>query len=152
MMDAEEILSCAIIGVDVVIAELNRVRARIFVDRGDGNSRVTIRWTAPNRPPQLTVIEPTTTPQQARSEVRHRLMMLGLLTTGTDRRNVWGWHSDDPPLSPRPPLSPLQAAIDEIAHRVAQLSPFGRNPSAFASARSEIVAELRRLARTGASR
>ena len=68
------------------------------------------------------------------------------LTDGTGH-GIRSWSSSDPPLSPSPPLSPLQIAIDEIASRVAQLSLFGRDPSKFASARSEIVAELRRLAR-----
>ena len=62
----------------------------------------------------------------------------------------WGapsWNSDAPPLSPSPPRLPVQVAIDAIADRIARLSLFGRDPTKFASERSEIVAALRRLAR-----
>jgi hypothetical protein len=131
-----------------VAAELNRVRARHYVDTGDGEGRGTIRWTAPNRPPRTTIIDSDTTPARARAEVRQQLRMLGLLTTGTGRSNIRGWTSDAPPLVPSAPRSPLQHTLDALADRISRLSSHGGgDPTRFASERSEIAAELRRLAR-----
>ena len=67
-------------------------------------------------------------------------------TIGTGN-GIRGWRADDPPPASSAPRSPMQLAIDAIAHRIARLSLFGRDPTRFASERSEIVAALRRLAR-----
>jgi hypothetical protein len=136
--------------IDVVIGELNRVRARHFVDHGDGGGRTVIRWVVPGRAPRTTIIdtEPPnpTSPARARADVRAQLKRIGALTTGTGS-DIRAWNSDARPLSPSPPRLPVQVAIDAIADRIARLSLFGRDPTRFASERSEIVAALRRLAR-----
>ncbi len=44
--------------------------------------------------------------------------------------------------------APPAADLDRLAHAVARLSPSHRDPERFHMDRSEIVAELRRLART----
>ena len=135
--------------IEVVVRELNAVRARHHVEPA-AEGVVRIRWAVANRAQQTTTIVTTppnpSTPQQARDEVRRQLKRIGVLAEG-GRSNVRGWHSDDPPLAPSAPRTPVQVAIDAIADRIARLSLFGRDPTRFASERSEIVAALRRLAR-----
>jgi hypothetical protein len=53
-----------------------------------------------------------------------------------------------------PPVSPWTAgsvpeALEDLARRVARLRPCWRDPERFFEARSEIAAELRRMARQG---
>ena len=135
--------------IEVVVRELNAVRARHHVEPA-AEGVVRIRWAVANRAQQTTTIVTTppnpTSPQQARADVRQQLKRLGALTTGTGS-DIRGWRADDPPLAPSAPRSPVQLAINAIADRIARLSLFGRDPSEFASERSEIVAALRRLAR-----
>jgi hypothetical protein len=46
------------------VGELNRVRARHYVDTADGDGRLTIHWTVPGRAPRITTIDAGTSPQQ----------------------------------------------------------------------------------------
>lgn len=50
------------------------------------------------------------------------------------------------PVDPSPPLTPCRE-LERLARQVARLSPSHRDPEAFHVSKSEIVAELRRLAR-----
>ena len=77
-----------------------------------------------------------------------QLKAIGVLAERGRGNGIRGWRADDPPLAPSAPRTPVQVAIDALADRVSRLSPFGgRDPSRFATERSEIAAALRRLAR-----
>ena len=132
--------------VDVVVRELDAVRARHFIKNGGG--RVHIQWTVPGRVPQVTIVPATPSsdwraPQRARNNVRQQLKALGVLTEGAGG-GIRTWRSDDPPLVASAPRTPVQLELDELAARLGQLTPFGRDPSRFASERSAIVEALLR--------